>query len=269
MAKDFSKSRRSLAKSSRDVGEEALWIYGVNPVWECLKAHPKDVMEIWCCREDPRVQAVLQLAQDHNIPVSVVERRNLSDRLGHDHHQGLAARLKAFRYQALETLLSRPDSEKRPLLVLDGLQDPHNLGAIVRSACFLGAHAVILPKDRTVPVTGAVYKASAGALAHLSVVQVTNLVRAMEQLKAAGYWMVGLDVQGTSSVYDLEYTMPVGLVVGSEATGLRPLVKKTCDFLVKIPGTGPVQSLNASVAAAVALAEICRQQQRFGASLHS
>ncbi|ROR01759.1 23S rRNA (guanosine(2251)-2'-O)-methyltransferase RlmB [Desulfosoma caldarium] len=268
MAKNLSKNRRPRVKPSRDVGEEALWIYGVNPVWECLKAHPKDVMEIYCSRDDPRAQVVLQLAQAHNIPVSVMERRDLSNLLGHGHHQGLAARLKTFRYEALETLLTRLEAHKRPLLVLDGLQDPHNLGAIVRSACFLGAHAVILPKDRSVPVTGAVFKASAGALAHLLVVQVTNLVRAMEQLKSVGYWMVGLDVQGSLSIYDLEYTMPVGLVVGSEGTGLRPLVKKTCDFLVKIPGTGPVQSLNASVATAVALAEIRRQQQLcFNASL--
>lgn len=268
MAKNFSKSRRPLAKPAVDIREEALWIYGLNPVWECLRAHPQDIVEIFCGRDDPRAQAVLQLAIDHNIPVSTVDRRSLSDRLGHDDHQGMAARLKAFRYQALETLLTRPEPGQRPLVFLDGLQDPHNLGAIVRSACFLGADAVILPKDRSVPVTGAVYKASAGALAYLPVIQVTNLVRAMKQLKASGYWMVGLDVQGPSSIYDLEYNMPVGLVVGGEATGLRPLVKKTCDFLVKIPGTGSMQSLNASVAAAVALAEIRRQQRRFGASLH-
>lgn len=231
---------------------------------ECLKAHPGTIREILCGRDDPRSRAVLALARQHGIPTTAVDRRSLSERFGHDRHQGIAARLGTFRYEALEPLLARPDPEGLPILLLDCLQDPQNLGAILRTACFLGTRAVVLPKDRSVQVTGAVFKASAGALAHLPVVQVTNLVRAMERIQDHGYWIVGLDLEGTESLYELSYTMPVALVVGNEASGLRPLVKRHCDYLVKIPGTGPVQSLNAAAAAAVALAEIRRQ--RTGAS---
>ncbi len=260
MAKDLFKEGRAAAKSVRDAKQEELWVYGVHPVRECLQSHPENVGEIVFSRDDTRVQEILELARNQGIPVSKVERRRLSDRLGHEHHQGIAARLKAFHYHSLDTVLTRPDPGQPPVLLLDCLQDPHNLGAILRSACFLGVRAVIVPRDRSVPVTGTVFKASAGALVHLPVIQVTNLVRAMEELKKVGYWIVGLDLEGPSSIYEMQYTMPVAMVLGSEGTGLRPLVKKTCDFLVKIPGTGPVQSLNASVAAAVALAEIRRQQ---------
>ncbi|MEJ5347590.1 MAG: 23S rRNA (guanosine(2251)-2'-O)-methyltransferase RlmB [Desulfosoma sp.] len=260
MAKDRSKESRVTVKSFRETKQEELWVYGVHPVRECVQSQPENVCEIVCSRDDTRVQEILESARNKGIPVSKVERRLLSDRLGHEHHQGIAARLKAFQYHSLETVLTRPDPGQPPVLLLDCLQDPHNLGAILRSACFLGARAVIFAKDRSVPVTGTVYKASAGALVHLPVIQVTNLVRAMEELKKVGYWIVGLDLEGPSTIYEMQYTMPVAMVVGSEGTGLRPLVKKTCDFLVKIPGTGPVQSLNASVAAAVALAEIRRQQ---------
>ncbi len=258
---DRPKDRRRRGTAFREPADEELWIYGVNPVLECLKGAPENLQEILCSREDLRGREVLEAARRHGIPVGSADRRTLSDRLGHDHHQGIAARLKAFRYEALETVLQRPDPLKLPVLLLDCLQDPQNFGAILRTACFLGSRAVILPKDRSVHVTGAVFKASAGALVHLPVVQVTNLVRAMEQLKDHGYWLVGLDLEGHLSLYELAFPMPVGLVVGNEATGLRALVKKKCDFLVKIPGEGPVQSLNASVAAAVALAEIRRRQR--------
>jgi len=258
--KEPSKDRRRGPRTGRDAEAEGLWIYGVNPVMECLRADPRTITEILCCRDDPRSRAVLALAHEHGIPTVPVLRQSLSERFGHDRHQGIAARLGSFRYEALESLLARPDPAGLPILLLDCLQDPQNLGAILRTACFLGARAVVLPKDRSVQVTGAAFKASAGALAHLPVVQVTNLVRAMERIKGHGYWIVGLDLEGRQSLYELSYTMPVALAVGNEATGLRPLVKRNCDFLVKIPGTGPVQSLNAAAATAVALAEIRRQQ---------
>lgn len=260
MPQEPPKDRRSGPRTGRDAGAEGLWVYGLNPVMECLRAHPGTIREILCGRDDPRSRAVLALAQEHGIPMVPVDRRSLSERFGHERHQGIAARLGTFRYEALEPLLARPAPEGLPILLLDCLQDPQNLGAILRTACFLGTRAVVLPKDRSVQVTGAVFKASAGALAHLPVVQVTNLVRAMERIKDHGYWIVGLDLEGAQSLYELSYTMPVALVVGSEAAGLRPLVKRHCDFLVKIPGTGPIQSLNAAAAAAVALAEIRRQQ---------
>jgi len=258
--KEPPKDRRRGLRTERDAETEGLWIYGLNPVMECLKADPGTITEILCCRDDLRSRAVLALAHEHGIPTVPVPRQSLSERFGHNRHQGIAARLGSFRYEALESLLGRPESEGLPILLLDCLQDPQNLGAILRTACFLGTRAVVLPKDRSVQVTGAVFKASAGALAHLPVVQVTNLVRAMEQIKDHGYWIVGLDLEGRQSLYELSYTMSVALVVGNEATGLRPLVKKHCDFLVKIPGTGPVQSMNAAAATAVALAEIRRQQ---------
>lgn len=260
VAKESSTSRRTPSPPARDPKDKHLWIYGVNPVTECLKADPGNIVEVRCSRQDLRAREVIEVAHAHGIPVSLVERRILSEQLGHDHHQGVAARLKAFHYESLETLLAQPDPHGLPILLLDCIQDPQNLGAILRTAGFLGTRAVVFPKDRSAPVTGAVFKAAAGALVHLQVVQTVNLVRALEQIKKVGYWIVGLDLQARQSLYDLRYTMPVALVVGNEATGLRPLVKRTCDFLVKIPGAGAVQSLNASVAAAVALAEIRRQQ---------
>jgi 23S rRNA (guanosine2251-2'-O)-methyltransferase len=146
------------------------------------------------------------------------------------------------------------------IVLLDGVEDPHNLGAIIRTALAAGAHGVVIPERRAAGLTDTVARASAGALAHLPVAKVTNLVRTMEELKEAGYWLVGLDERGDKNYTEVDYTSPVGIVLGSEGQGLHELTRKRCDFVVSLPTTGPVKSLNVSVAAGVVLFEALRQR---------
>jgi 23S rRNA (guanosine2251-2'-O)-methyltransferase len=146
------------------------------------------------------------------------------------------------------------------IVLLDGVEDPHNLGAIIRTALAAGAHGVIVPERRAAGLTDTVARASAGALAHLPVVKVTNLARAMEELKEAGYWLVGLDEAGDKSYTEVDYTSPVGLVLGGEGKGLHELTRKRCDFVVSLPTTGPIKSLNVSVATGIVLFEALRQR---------
>jgi 23S rRNA (guanosine2251-2'-O)-methyltransferase len=146
------------------------------------------------------------------------------------------------------------------IVLLDGVEDPHNLGAIIRTALAAGAHGVVIPERRAAGLTDAVARASAGALAHLPVAKVTNLVRAMENLKEAGYWLVGLDEAGDKNYTEVDYTTPTGIVMGGEGSGLHELTRKRCDFVVSLPTTGPVKSLNVSVAAGVVLFEARRQR---------
>ena len=148
------------------------------------------------------------------------------------------------------------------IVLLDGVEDPHNLGAIIRTALAAGAHGVVIPERRAAGLTDTVARASAGALAHLPVAKVTNLVRAMEELKELGYWLVGLDERADRSYSDVDYSTPTGIVLGSEGNGLHELTRKRCDFVVSLPTTGPVKSLNVSVAAGVVLFEAVRQRRK-------
>ena len=146
------------------------------------------------------------------------------------------------------------------IVLLDGVEDPHNLGAVIRTALAVGAHGVVIPERRAAGLTDTVARASAGALAHLPVAKVTNLVRAMEELKEAGYWLVGLDEEGEKNYTEIDYLSPTGIVLGSEGKGLHELTKKRCDFVVSLPTVGPVKSLNVSVATGVVLFEAIRQR---------
>lgn len=177
-------------------------------------------------------------------------------------HQGVVAEVKAFSYASLEEIIAAADKSGNPGLVvaLDGVQDPHNLGAIIRSAHALGAHGVVLPKDRAAQVTGVVAKSSAGALEHSRIARVVNLSRALETLKEAGYWVAAFSADGDTALWDAKLDGKVVLVVGAEGDGVREGVLNHCDFRVKIPMAGKVDSLNASVAAGLALYEIVRQR---------
>jgi len=239
---------------------EAIWISGVNPVREALRAESLAVREMIYARTDQRIQELIELGRHQGIPVRQETRDGLSALLGHSHHQGVALHAEEYPYTSLESLLDRRLEEREPLVILDCIQDPQNLGALIRSGCFLGAKGIVIPRDRSARVTSTVVKVAAGATSYLPVIQVTNLTRALELLKDAGTWIVGLDVEGKKSLYEADLTVPVGLVVGNEQKGLRPLVRKNCDLLVEIPARGPVQSLNASAAGAIALAEIQRQR---------
>lgn len=242
------------------------YIYGINSVQETLTAHPTDVKELLLARDrrDPRIKPILELAEQHRVKVHVRPTEVLSKLAENDHHQGLVAVVKGFQYLEFDALLERVSKTELPLVVLlDGIQDPHNLGALIRSAHVLGAHAVVIPQDRAVGVTPAVRKISSGALAHMPVVQVVNLARAMEQLfEKNGLWILGLDQDATEPLAKLDLKVPLGLVIGGEGKGMRPLTKKHCQLLGRIPQakSSGVDSLNASVAGAIALYEIARQR---------
>jgi 23S rRNA (guanosine2251-2'-O)-methyltransferase len=223
-------------------------------------------MELWFARDDERMRELLRLAEMRGIPCSPKSDEALAAFIGHPHHQGVALHLREFPYTPLEELLEAPLTARDPLLIVDCLQDPQNLGALMRSACFLGAKAIVMPKDRSANVTGTVARVAAGAVSLLPVARVTNLTVALEHLKSAGLWIVGLDVQSRQSIYEADLTLPVGLVVGNEEKGMRTLTRKQCDFLLRIPGSGLLNSLNAATAGAVALAEIQRQRLRSGPS---
>ncbi|HVM74327.1 MAG TPA: 23S rRNA (guanosine(2251)-2'-O)-methyltransferase RlmB [Candidatus Saccharimonadales bacterium] len=241
---------------------------GIHAVREALEAgNSFDRIVIAKGRQDSRIEDIVQLARQRDIPVRFEDRGNL-DRLANSRdHQGVVAIAAARPPATLEDILERANSSKdqRGLVVLlDGVEDPHNLGAIIRTALAAGAHGIVIPERRAAGLTDTVARASAGALAHLPIAKVTNLARTMEELKEAGYWLVGLDEDGDKRYTEIDYTSPIGIIMGGEAKGLHELTRKRCDFVVSLPTTGPVKSLNVSVAAGVVLFEALRQRHRTG-----
>jgi 23S rRNA (guanosine2251-2'-O)-methyltransferase len=238
-------------------------LYGIHPVKEALAAGRREMFEVCLVagKGSPRGDALRQEAEIRRIPVREVLPAQLSSMAGTESHQGVAARVSVFACEDLADLPPAGSSGPELFLALDSIQDPHNFGALLRTALCAGVQAVIVPKDRSAPPTPAVSRVSAGALEHTRLVQVTNLVRSLELLKARGLWVAGLERQARATVFSTDWTMPLVLVVGGEGKGMRPLVTKTCDLRVSIPQAGPLDSLNASVAAAVTLYEIFRQRQ--------
>jgi len=237
---------------------------GIHAVKEALEAQrPIDRIAIAKGRQDTRIEEIVQLAREQSIPVRF-EDRNQLDRLANSKdHQGVVAVAAARAAATLGDILASANSgsgQKGLIVLLDGVEDPHNLGAIVRTALAAGAHGVVIPERRAAGLTDTVARSSAGALAHLPVAKVTNLARAMEGLKEAGFWLVGLDERGDKGYTEVDYTSPVGIVLGSEGQGLHELTRKRCDFVVSLPTRGPVKSLNVSVAAGVVLFEALRQR---------
>jgi len=238
-----------------------IWITGYNPVKEALGSAGSLPNELLLARNDQRATELAAMASERGVMVHRETFEALSTLVGHAHHQGMALRTPQFLYTPLETFLQGPSEQRQPLLALDSVQDPQNLGALIRSACFLGAAGMILTKDRAAGISSTVIKIASGGVAHLPVIQVVNLAQSLERLKESGLWIVGLDLAGARDLYDTDLTMPLTLVVGNEQKGLRPLVRKHCDLLVQIPADGPIQSLNAATAGAIALAEVQRQQR--------
>lgn len=241
---------------------KSIWITGINPAKAALLSDQSKLEELIVSRADKRTGELVQLGIARGLPVRHEERQVLSGLVGHPHHQGVALRGSEFPYLSIDELLEKTSEELEPLVILDSLQDPQNLGAILRSACFLGAKHVVIPKDRAAQVTGAVIKVAAGATSYLSVVRVTNLAVTLDHLKKRGLWVVGLDVEGNQSLFEADLSMPLALLVGSEQKGIRPLLRKGCDMLLRIPQIGPLQSLNAATATAIALAEVQRQRMQ-------
>jgi len=239
-------------------------IYGMHAVRVMLERHPERVHSVRIAeqRDDPRVRAIDELARRHQRPVQRVEARALQQLLGDVAHQGVAADITPLPPWSEDALLAALQSASAPLLLaLDGVQDPHNLGACLRSADACGALAVIVPRDRAAQLTPTVRKVAVGAAETTPVVAVTNLVRTLKLLKQAGLWVVGADAAGEKSAHQADLTGPVVLVLGAEGTGLRRLTRQNCDFLVRLPQLGAVESLNVSVAAGMLLYEAVRQRQ--------
>lgn len=238
-------------------------LVGIHAVREALAARrPLQSVIIGQGRHGDRLEEIVRLCRQNGVPVRFEGRMQLDRAAGTRDHQGVVALLAARAATSLEELLARKGSHGAPgfLVLLDGVEDPQNLGAVIRTALAAGAEGVIIPERRAAGLTDAVARASAGAIAHLPVARVKNLPRAMEELKEAGYWLVGLDERADRRHHDMDLTGPVALVLGGEGRGLHELVRERCDFVASIPTTGPVRSLNVSVAAGIALFEIVRQR---------
>ncbi len=238
-------------------------IYGLNPVLEALRSDRR-AFELFVVEGsgDKRMEKLLKLASDKGVPVRFRERKDIARICGSDYHQGVALRAEQFSYSDLSDILTRCRKSDHGglLLVLDGVQDPHNLGALIRTAACSGADGVIIPKDRAAHITPAVEKASAGATATIPVTQVVNIAQTIEELKKEGFWIYGTAADSRSTLYEQVFTGHVAIVIGSEGEGIRQLVLKKCDMLFSIPLLGGVSSLNASVAGGVVLFEIVRQR---------
>jgi 23S rRNA (guanosine2251-2'-O)-methyltransferase len=238
-------------------------IYGVQAIRTLLERHPERVQALKLAerRDDPRVRDIEELARRHRIAVQRIDAQVLKKELGDVAHQGVAAEVTPLAPWSEDELLAALQGARTPLLLaLDGVQDPHNLGACLRSADACGALAVIVPRDRAAQLTATVRKVAVGAAETTPVVAVTNLVRTLKLLKDAGLWIVGADATAPKPAREVDLKGPVVLVLGAEGTGLRHLTRENCDFLVSLPRLGAVESLNVSVAAGMLLYEVLRQR---------
>jgi 23S rRNA (guanosine2251-2'-O)-methyltransferase len=241
-------------------------LYGRQPVRETLRAGRRQIFKILLARGVKQagiVGEILALAEQANIPVQAVDRQEMDKLGGEVNHQGLAAEVSGYPYLDLGALLDVVKGAGVPafLLLLDHVQDPQNVGSLLRTAEAAGVHGVVIARRRAAGVTPAAVRASAGAAEHACVVQVANLVQAMASLKANGVWLAGLEASPDALLYtEADLDGPLGLVIGSEGQGLARLVRETCDFLIRVPMHGQVASLNAAVAGAIALYEARRQR---------
>lgn len=264
---------RKREQSGRDPGEKRIrlsedLLWGVHPIFEALEKEPGRFSEIILQkdRRGGKIEEIIDMARRHGVKLSFSDSLRLSgEGAAEVRHQGIVARISERPLLPFAELLAKLKSrlaggELVRLMICDSLQDPHNLGAIIRSALASGAAGVIVTRERSAPVGGTAAKASAGALSHIDICQVPNLVNALKELKKAGFWVFGAVKDAEArSIYDADLAVPACLVVGSEGKGLRPLVKRECDVLISIPMHGTLDSLNSSVAAAVILFEAMRQ----------
>lgn len=237
-------------------------IEGRNAVLEAFRSgKPVDKLYVLDGCQDGPVRTIVREARKHDTIIQFVEKERLSQLSETGRHQGVIAYTAAYEYSEVSDMLelAREREEDPFIILLDNIEDPHNLGAIIRTANLAGAHGVIIPKRRAVGLTATVAKTSAGALNYTPVAKVTNLKKTMEELKKEGLWFVCADMGG-EAMYDLNLTGPIGLVIGNEGEGVSRLVKETCDFVASIPMKGDVDSLNASVATGVLAYEIVRQR---------
>ena len=242
------------------------YIIGKIPVLEALKSN-RDIHKIWIGEGSQKssMQPIIQAAKDRNLIIQFVPRKKL-DGMVAGNHQGVIAQVAAYKYYDLEELFRRAaEKNEAPFfLILDEIEDPHNLGSVMRTADACGVHGIIIPKRRSAGLTATVAKASTGAIEHVPVVRVTNIARTMDELKEKGIWIAGTDAGGEMDYRELDGTLPIALVIGSEGKGIGRLNKEKCDFLVRLPMKGHVTSLNASVAAALLMYEVYRKRYPTG-----
>ncbi|MEN3157479.1 23S rRNA (guanosine(2251)-2'-O)-methyltransferase RlmB [Alkalimonas sp. NCh-2] len=238
------------------------FVFGLHAVQAIVERSPQDVLEVFVSKErdDKRMHPLVQQLRQQGIAVQFCHRKTL-DNLVQGQHQGIVAKVRLAQAGSDADLMAIVEQQAAPLLlVLDGVTDPHNLGAILRSADAAGVHAVVVPKDRSVKLTSVVRKVACGAAETVPFIAVTNLARALRQLQEAGVWVIGTAGETEQTLYQTELTGPLAIVLGAEGDGLRRLTRETCDALVKIPMHGSVSSLNVSVAAGICLFEAVRQR---------
>lgn len=240
-------------------------ISGRQPVLEALKAG-EQIEKIFLLRgaHGSVIEAIRNLARKRGIPIVEADKQRMQQLSPQALSQGIVALKQEKGFVEVEELLQRAEERGEPpfLLVLDEIEDPHNLGALIRSAECAGVHGVIIPKHHSSPITATVEKASAGATAYMPIAKVTNIAQTLDELKKSGLWILGTDADGDRPYYEADLDGPLALVVGNEGKGIRKLVKEKCDFLVRIPLYGRVQSLNASVAGAIVMFEVARVRSK-------
>ncbi|RLB06956.1 MAG: 23S rRNA (guanosine(2251)-2'-O)-methyltransferase RlmB [Deltaproteobacteria bacterium] len=239
------------------------WIYGINPVYEALRSGRCQIGEVWLAKgRSPRgLEGIASEAKSKGISIRWVERFRLDSLTKSAPHQGVVSFLDRFDYATLDDILQRGEG-KPLLLILDGIADPRNLGALIRSADACGVWGVIIPKARAAGITPVVAKSSAGAVFHVPVVRVANIPNTLRKIKNSGVWVIGATAEARQEIYHQDLNIPLALVIGGEGRGMRPLVKRECDLLVSIPMKGKINSLNVSVAGAVILYEVLRQRRK-------
>lgn len=258
--------KRAQGEKRIRISDDMLW--GIHPVYEGLEKEPERFIEIFLQKDKrgSKVEEIIALARQAKVKLVFIDSlKTTGEGSSQVRHQGVVARIAEtplLDFDDLKQKMQARLAEKKPtrLMVLDSLQDPHNVGAIVRSALASGAAGVIVTRERSAPLGGTAAKSSAGAMSHIDICQVTNLSRTLQELKALGFWVFGaVKDADAQSLYDVDLSVPACLIVGSEGKGIRPLVKKECDFLISIPMEGELDSLNSSVAAGVILFETQRQ----------
>lgn len=238
------------------------YVSGRNPVLEILKTD-REVEKLYVLKGELQgsINKIMGIAKDRNIVIQQVDKAKLDSLADGNTHQGVVALVTSYNYVDIDDILNRAKEKNQSpfIVILDGLEDPHNLGAIIRTAECAGVHGVIIPKRRSAQVNQTVYKSSAGAVEHMLISKVNNVVNTIKELKDKGMWIYGADMDGTDYHFNTSLKGPIALVIGSEGKGLSRLVKENCDVLVKIPMLGQISSLNASNAASILIYEVVRQ----------
>lgn len=242
-------------------------IIGKNPLIEALRSG-REINKIWLAENgDSATRKIVDLARKNGVTIQRVPRKKLDQLAGSGKHQGVIASVAVYRYFSVEELLARSEEKREPpfFLVLDEIEDPHNFGAIIRTADASGVHGIIIPKRRSAALTPAVAKAAAGAVEYVPVARVTNIARTITELKKLGIWVYGAAAEGSEDFRGCDFAGPTALVIGNEGRGLGRLIREKCDLLIRLPMAGNVGSLNASVAAAILMYEVFSQRKPPGA----